>query len=374
MLMCDNLHTGLASKDKARGVVGREQKGIITVDPSTADILKSKLTTVIFPIIYIIVFAVGLPTNMMALWVFIFRTKKKHPAAIYMANLALSDILFVVCIPLKIAYHFKENNWTYGEGLCKVLVGFFYGNMYCSILFITCLSVQRYWVIAHPLSEQRKNNQIATGVCIAIWIFIWLSTTPLYMYKQTAHINNLNITTCHDVNIIHNIEDPFPDVKHAFIYFMFMGGFVFLVPTLISIVAYACLLKTLAGSMGDNSVGKSRNKAVVLIITVLVTFLICFIPSNIMLLIHYYLLKDGNLNNAYGFYITTLCLSSLNSCLDPFIYYFVSEDFRDNVRNTLLCRSNRTVDRMKVSFNSLKYSKKTNTYTSDNSNTQTSNC
>lgn len=373
MLMCVNLHTGLANKDKSRGNIGLVHKGSVTVDGSTAEILKSKLTTVLLPIIYIIVFAVGLPTNVMALWVFIFRTKKKHPAAIYMANLALSDILFVVWIPLKIAYHFKGNNWTYGEGLCKVLVGFFYGNMYCSILFITCLSVQRYWVIAHPLSEQRKNNRMATGVCIAIWIFIWLSTTPLYMYNQTAYISNLNITTCHDVNIIHDIEDPFPDVKHAFFYFMFMGGFVFLIPTLISIVAYTCLLNTLAGSTGDNSVGKNRNKAVVLIITVLVTFLICFIPSNIMLLIHITLLKNGMLNNGYGFYITTLCLSSLNSCLDPFIYYYVSEDFRDNVRNTLLCRSNRTVDRMKVSFNSLKYSKKTNTYTS-NSNTQTSNC
>uniref|UniRef100_A0A0E9Q2X6 G-protein coupled receptors family 1 profile domain-containing protein n=1 Tax=Anguilla anguilla TaxID=7936 RepID=A0A0E9Q2X6_ANGAN len=49
--------------------------------------------------------------------------------------------------------------------------------MYCSILFIACLSVQRYWAIAHPLSHRRKNNKIATGISIAIWVFIWLTTS-----------------------------------------------------------------------------------------------------------------------------------------------------------------------------------------------------
>ncbi|XP_036383167.1 proteinase-activated receptor 2-like [Megalops cyprinoides] len=365
-----------ARAGKARGFIGYkdpENEDNTEVDSVTAEALKSGLTTVFLPIVYIVVVVVGLPANAMAIWVFLFRTKKKHPAAIYMANLAISDLLFVVWIPLKIAYHFNGNNWIFGEGLCKVLVGFFYGNMYCSILFIACLSVQRYWVIAHPLSQQRKNNLIATGVSIAIWVFIWLSTTPLYLYDQTAKIGNLGITTCHDVNIITDPNDPFPDVKYPFFYFIFMAVFAFLVPSLVIIVAYICLLRTLGDSISDNGVGQKRRKAILLIVTVLVTFLVCFVPSNVMLIVHYALVKQGIANNGYSFYITTLCLASLNSCLDPFIYYYVSEDFRDNVKNTLLCRSNRTVERMRVSFSSMKYSKKSQVYTSE-SNTQTSTC
>jgi coagulation factor II (thrombin) receptor-like 1 len=76
------------------------------------------------------------------------------------------------------------------------------------------------------------------------------------------------------------------------------------------------------------------------------------------------------INNGYGFYITTLCLDSLNCCLDPFIYYFVSEDFRDHVKSTLLCRSSRTVERMRVSFSSMKYSKKSKAYVSESENTE----
>ncbi|MBN3301613.1 PAR2 protein, partial [Amia calva] len=303
----------------------------------------------------------------MAVWVFLFRTKKKHPAAIYMANLAISDLLFVIWLPLKIAYHLNGNNWIYGEGLCKVLVGFFYGNMYSSILFITCLSVQRYWVIVHPLSHQRKNNQIAVGVSITIWILIWVSTTPLYLYDQTVKLSNPNITTCHDVN-------KQADINNLFGYFITMGIFAFFIPAVLCMVAYILMFRTLTDSMTDENIGKKRRKAVVLIITTLVMFLVCFTPSNLLLIIHYSLLRQGMVNNGYGFYIVSLCLASMNSCLDPFVYYFVSKEYRDSVKNTLLCRSARTVEQMRVSFSSMKYSKKSNIYTSDSSNTRTSSC
>lgn len=362
---------------RGRGFIGHvdsDNTQQVIIDEAAIVTLKSALTTVFFPILYIVVFIVGLPANAMAIYVFLFRVKKKHPSSIYMANLALADLLFVIWLPLKIAYHLKGNDWTYGEPLCKVLISFFYGNMYCSILFIACLSMQRYWVVAHPLSQQRKNTKVAVGVCVAVWVFIWLTTVPLYLYNHTAKLKDPNITTCHDVNVIQDPLNPFPSVQLPFYYFIFTGLVVFLVPCVVIIVAYVLLLRALGNSMGDSSTVKNRQKAVVLIMTVLVTFVVCFIPSNIMLVLHYSLLKDGQTDNGYAFYMSTLCLASLNSCLDPFIYYFVSEDFRNHVKNTLLCRSSRTVERMRVSFSSMKYSRKSKSYVSESGTTQTSSC
>ncbi|MBN3288432.1 PAR2 protein, partial [Polyodon spathula] len=354
-----------------RGFIGRpdeENQGSYKVDDFAQYTLTSSLTTVFFPIIYIAVFAISLPANGIALWVFLFRTKKRHPASIYMANLALADLLFVIWIPLKIAYHVNGNNWIYGEGLCKVMLGFFYGNMYCSILFMTSLSVQRYWVIVNPMSHQRKNTQIAVGVCVAIWILIALSTIPLYISNQTLNITYPKITTCHDVL-------PEGDLSYnMFGYFVSMAVGAFLFPAVLTVTAYVLMIKTLTASMTDENIGKKRRKAIILIITVLVMYLVCFTPSNIMLVVHYSILRSNSIDKAYAFYITALCLASLNSCIDPFIYYFVSQDFRDHVKNTFLCRSNRTVERMRVSFSSMKYSKRTNTYSSSSSATRTSNC
>ncbi|KAI5612954.1 coagulation factor II (thrombin) receptor-like 1 precursor, partial [Silurus asotus] len=345
----------------------------VVVDPATSSMLTSSLTTVFLPLVYIFVFAVGLPSNAMAVWVFVFRSKKIHPSAIYMANLALADLLFVIWVPLKIAYHLKGNNWTFGEGMCKVFVGFFYGNMYGSILFIACLSVQRYWVVAHPLTQQRTDNRLAIALSVGIWVFIWISTTPLYLYQQTVKVSVLNITTCHDVNLITNLDNPFLDVEKPYYYFMVMAGLAFILPCVVIIAAYVLMMRKLGQStMEVNSASKNRRRAMILIITVLVTFLVCFIPSNVMLVVHYVLLGKGLANNGYGFYIIALCLASFNSCLDPFVYYFVSEEFRAHVKNTLLCRSSRTVERMRVSFSSMKYSKKSNTYTSSTGNTDSS--
>lgn len=350
-----------------RGFTGTESDNGVWISDLAEKVLKSHVTTIGLPVIYIFVFALGLPTNALALWVFLFRTKKKHPSSIFMANLALADLLFVIWIPLKIAYHFNNNNWIYGDGLCKVLVAFFYGNMYCSIAFIACISVQRYWAVVDPLSQRQRDNRVAIYVSITVWVVVWLITIPLYLYDQDVKVANLGIQTCHDVT------RP-SQKKTAAGYFLTMGTLGFIVPTVVCIVSYVLMLKALRNSMGDPAISKKRKKAVVLIVTVLVMFLICFTPSNILLLVHYILLLAEAENNLYGFYIVSLCLASLNSCIDPFIYYFISEEFREHVKNTFLCRSERTVERMRVSFSALKFSKKSSTYTSDTGTTQSSEC
>ncbi|XP_005288345.1 proteinase-activated receptor 2 [Chrysemys picta bellii] len=377
LLLCAALVTASASvgsqsnRTKGRSFIGQkvETKNTsvksYTVDDFAAKILTGKLTTVFLPVVYITVFLIGLPSNAMALWVFFFRTKKKHPAVIYMVNLALADLLFVFWFPLKIAYHINGNNWIYGEGLCKVLVGFFYGNMYCSILFMTCLSVQRYWVIVNPILHSRKKSELALKVSIAIWILIFLSTIPLYLVDQTAYISNLNITTCHDV---------LPQgvlARDMFNYFLSLAIGVFLFPAVLTAVAYILMIKTLNASITDVNIGKKRKRAIKLIIAVLSIYLICFIPSNILLVVHYSLIRDYGQSHVYAPYITALCLSTLNSGIDPFIYYFVSKDFRDNLKNAFLCRSVRTAKRMQVSLSSSRYPKKSNSYSSSSNTTKT---
>ncbi|XP_003785974.1 proteinase-activated receptor 2 [Otolemur garnettii] len=337
-----------------------------SVDELSVSVLTGKLTTVFLPIVYTFVFVIGLPSNGMALWVFLFRTKKKHPAVIYMANLALADLLSVIWFPLKIAYHIHGNNWIFGEGLCKVLIGFFYGNMYCSILFMTCLSVQRYWVIVNPMAHGRKKANLAIGVSLGIWLLILLVTIPLYVVKQTIFIPALNITTCHDVLP----EDVL--VGDMFNYFLSLAIGVFLFPAVLTASAYVLMIRMLRSSAMDENSERKRQRAVKLVITVLAMYLICFAPSNLLLVVHYFLIKSRGQSHVYVLYIVALCLSTLNSCIDPFVYYFVSQDFRDHAKNALLCRSVRTVKQMQVSLSSKKSSRKSSSYSSSSTSVKAS--
>ncbi|KAI4885941.1 hypothetical protein NFI96_009567 [Prochilodus magdalenae] len=204
-------------------------KGVI-LGNNTIPILKSQQTTVFLPVVYIFIFIVGLPTNAMAIWVFLFRTKKKNPTSILMANLALADLLFIVWLPLKVAYHLNGNDWIFGESLCRVLVGFFYGNMYCSTIFIACISAQRYWTVAHPLSH-KLNTRVTACVCVGVWVVVWLITVPLYLYEQTVKVLTLNTTTCHDVTRRNQTHFPVG-------YFLTMGIMGYVVPCVVCVVAY----------------------------------------------------------------------------------------------------------------------------------------
>ncbi|KAM9306945.1 proteinase-activated receptor 2-like isoform 1-T1 [Pholidichthys leucotaenia] len=362
----DHLVSGYGVPQGA-GLTGIETEEGVRVTFQAQEVLTSVLTTILLPIVYVIVFVVGLPCNALAIWVFLVRTKTKSPSSIYMANLALADLLFVIWIPLKISYHFNANNWTYGPGLCKVLVAFFYSNMYCSIAFIACISVHRYWGVAHPLSTHQRDNCVAVSISATIWLLVWLAGIPLYMYDHEVSVVNLDILTCHDVTR--------PSQKEMAVgYFVTMGIVGFLVPTIVCITAYIFTLKALRNSTVDPAITKKRHKTNILIITVLVMFLVCFTPSNIMLLVHYILLWNESDNNLYGFYITTLCLASLNSCFDPFVYYFISEDFREHVKNTFLCRSERTVERMRVPTSAPTIPNKNNMATPETGNTNSTEC
>ncbi|XP_006889940.1 PREDICTED: proteinase-activated receptor 2 [Elephantulus edwardii] len=351
-----------SSQVDAKG--GQVEAGLF-VDAVSASVLTGKLTTVFLPVVYIIVFVVGLPSNCLALWVFLFQTQKKHPAVIYMANLALADLLSVIWFPFKIAYHLHGNNWVYGEALCKLLIGFFYGNMYCSILFMTCLSVQRYWVIVNPLGRTLRKANIAIGISLGIWLLILLVTVPLYVVKQTARVPALNITTCHDV---------LPEevlVGDMFNYFLSLAIGVFMFPAFLTASAYVLMIRVLRSPAVNENSEKKRRRAIKLIVTVLAMYLLCFTPSNLLLVVHYFLIKSRGQSQVYALYITALCLSALNSCIDPFVYYFVSKDFRNHTKNALLCRNARTVKRMQLSLTS-KFSRKSSSYSSSTTSVKTS--
>ncbi|XP_049722075.1 proteinase-activated receptor 3 isoform X1 [Elephas maximus indicus] len=284
------------------------------VNNVTMGYLSSSLSTKVIPTIYTLVFMVGVPANAVTLWMLIFRTRSISMAIFY-TNLAIADFLFCITLPFKIAYHLNGNNWVFGEVMCRATIIIFYGNMYCSILLLACISISRYLAIVHPFTYRGLPKRTYTLLtCGLVWATVFLYMLPFFILKQEYYLVRPDITTCHDVHNICESSSPF-----QIYYFTSLAFFGFFIPFVVIIFCYAAIIRTL------NAFDHRWLRSVKASLLILVIFTICFAPSNIILIIHhanyYYNTTDG----LYFIYLIALCLGSLNSCLDPFLYFLMSK-------------------------------------------------
>ncbi|TRZ14486.1 hypothetical protein HGM15179_012619 [Zosterops borbonicus] len=282
--------------------------------------LNSTLSTRLLPALYSMVLLVGLPANALACWV-LATNFRRCSSTIFLLNLAGADLLFVLLLPFKISYHLLGNHWLFGDYPCRTMVAFFYGNMYSSILFLTCIGLERYISIAHPfLWKGSSCMRGKVGICVGIWLMVGLGMSPLLLHSHTHNISSLNITTCHDV-----LEK---ETQRFFgYYFLSLVGLGFGLPFVLMIISYSLILARLLAK------GGSYGQVARVLALVLLVFILCFTPSNVMLFIHYLLEPTGCNNSTYISYALALVLSACNNCFDPFIYFYVSQDFRGWVRD-----------------------------------------
>lgn len=307
--------------------------------------IQAATTVLLVPLLYLLSFVFGFPANLTALWVLLFRTKK-FPSTILLVNLTCCDLLLLLVLPFRIVYHFQGNNWMLGEIHCRLLIALFYGNMYGSVICLALIAMDRYVALVHPFGAKTlRSRRTSILMSMAVWMVVLIAAVPLLATRQSYFIDNLSITTCHDAL-------PVKDQENFFVpYFFTLFFLCFLLPLFVVVFCYSAVLRTLVVA-GARYAHATRVTALVLVV-----FIICLLPSNILLLLHYSKLlhtqdsmKDyddleaedfissyDQHNGLYVPYMISLAVSTFNSCIDPFIFYYVSEDFRQKARALLCC-------------------------------------
>ncbi len=164
---------------------------------------------------------------------------------------------------------------------------------------------------------------------VAVWAVVLAAMLPLLVSQQTYVLDELQITTCHDAL-------PEEEQENYFLpYFATLFTFCFLLPFMVVMFCHGAVLHTLLAE------GRRYGHAVWVTVLVLLVFTVCLLPSNILLLLTYTDSSlDGDGEDVYVPYMVSLAVSTFNSCIDPFIFYFVSAEFREKVRSVLCCYSN----------------------------------
>ncbi|XP_069563068.1 P2Y purinoceptor 8 [Brachyistius frenatus] len=311
------------------------------LDNATLLVFQDVNSSIAMSVVYLIVTAINLTGNGLSMWLLLFHTSPKTPSIIFMINLTLTDLAVGAALPFQVAYQLQGYHWSLGPKMCSVLTLGFYTNMYCSILTMMAIGVDRYLGIVRPMlfRQTRERKSIALVSCFLMWGLVLSVLYPLMTTDLTYDIPELGITTCFDV-----LKKNMLPSQSAWVAFLFTMVFVlFLFPFCVTTFCYVSVIRKLT----RDSRTAQKEIAIRLAFIVLLVFTICFAPNNFLLLAHA-VLKIFYDKSLYMAYKMSLCLSCLNSCLDPFIYYFASKDFRQKLRGIMNLHSLSSADSMMI--------------------------
>lgn len=298
---------------------------------TTCDTLYShrQYARVLMPLLYCIIFFVGLLGNGLALHVIRLNVKKINSTTLYSLNLVISDILFTLSLPVRIVYYAQGFHWTLGEAMCKISGIIFYMNTYAGVNFMTCLSVDRFIAVVLPLrfGRLRKVNNVRY-ICVGVWLLVLAQTLPLLSMEMSNNERDGYITCMEYPRL-----DQLDNIATMLIGAVFLG---YVIPVITILVCYSVLCSKLRFTAKTNHLteksGRSR-KAIGVIFCVSLVFVVCFSPYHIDLLQYMIrkLLSTPDCADLTAFQVSlhiTVCLMNLNSCLDPFIYFFACKGYK----------------------------------------------
>uniref|UniRef100_A0A8C1YCC6 Coagulation factor II (thrombin) receptor-like 2 n=1 Tax=Cyprinus carpio TaxID=7962 RepID=A0A8C1YCC6_CYPCA len=296
------------------------QEPVINVSANIINQTTGTVSTRIIPSAYILAMLIGIPSNVFVL-VCLSRRKNLSRCILYF-SLAVSDLLLLLSLTLRVHYHLSNNNWIFGEFACKIVTACFYGNIYCSIYAHMCISVMRYLAVVHPfLYRTLLKTYHAIFTSLSFWIVSAISMTPEFLVQQSYRVLGQELVTCHDIQ---SYEKAFNRALIPYRLSLICLGFI--LPSLVITFVYGSIIYHLNSSSHD---WKQYMKASTLVFGI---FLVCFAPCNVLLFAHYVKLYTQQQYDLYYYYRAAVCLCSFHSCLDPFLSYLLTKTSTSRVK------------------------------------------
>ncbi|XP_061073943.1 P2Y purinoceptor 12 [Conger conger] len=296
--------------------------------------------TVVFPVLYSLLFLLGLSLNSLALWVF-FNIPSKSHFIIYLKNIVLADVLMTLTFPFKILSDSNLASMQLRVFVCQVSSVVFYLTMYISILFFGLISIDRCRKTLRPFAgtdpTRLTRRKFLSG---AIWCFMFALGLPnMILTNQTPPSPHFKCSSLKS-----ELGLKWHEVVNHVCQIIFWGTLatVVLCYILITKELYNSYTRAHSSQSGGAGPGARPKKGKVKgnVFLVLAVFFVCFVPFHFAR-VPYTISQTRDLFDCalklFFFHLkeSTLWLSALNSVLDPLIYFFLCKSFRRSLFSTL---------------------------------------
>uniref|UniRef100_A0A8C6SCG0 Purinergic receptor P2Y12 n=1 Tax=Neogobius melanostomus TaxID=47308 RepID=A0A8C6SCG0_9GOBI len=293
--------------------------------------------TVLFPVLYSLLFLVGLTLNAVAVWVF-FRLPSKSHFIIYLKNIVVADVIMTFTFPFKVLSDSNAASTGLRVFVCRVSSVLFYLTMYISILFFGLISIDRCRKTLNPFrgtnTARLVRRKILSGI---IWTLLLLLCLPNVIL--TKKLPKSHYFKCSDLKTQAGLY--WHEVVNYVCQVIFWGNLATV------IVCYTLISKELVRSYHrtkshkQNKSNRPKRKMNARVFLVLAVFVLCFVPFHFARVP--YTISQTRVGtfdckqklSLFQLKEITLFMSSLNSVLDPLIYFFLCKSFRTKLFKSL---------------------------------------
>ncbi|MEQ2204278.1 hypothetical protein XENOCAPTIV_010770 [Xenoophorus captivus] len=256
--------------------------------------------------VYGVACVLGVLGNGVVIWVTGFRMKKTVNT-VWFLNLAVADFLFTAFLPLSITYQGLNFHWVFGKFMCKLNSTVSFLNLFASVYTLVVISVDSLPHFVFRDTEDMDNSII----CYNNYALSNNNTNPSVIQLGYFRHRAMTITR------------------------VLLG---FIIPYSIIVFCYAIIFHRIRSSP---TLAKQSSRPFKIIAAIIITFFLCWAPFHLMTIIELKRFDPSNKSETLLYVITiglplSTSLAFVNSCLNPILYVFMGQDFKDKFSKSIL--------------------------------------
>nr|XP_031294046.1 kiSS-1 receptor [Camelus dromedarius] len=299
------------------------------------------------PLFFGALLLLGLVGNSLVIFVICRHKQMRTVTNFYIANLAATDLTFLLCCVPFTALLYPLPAWVLGDFMCKFLNYIQQVSVQATCATLTAMSVDRWYVTVFPLRAlHRRTPRLALAVSLGIWVGSAAVSAPVLALHRLSPGPR---TYC---------SEAFPSraLERAFALYNLLA--LYLLPLAATCACYGAMLRhlgraavrpaaadsALQGQLLAERAGAVRAKVSRLVAAVVLLFAACWGPIQLFLVLQA-LGPAGAWHPrsyaAYALKIWAHCMSYSNSALNPLLYAFLGSHFRQAFRSVCPCAPQR---------------------------------
>lgn len=317
---------------------------------------------IVIPTLFAFVIFVGVLGNSLVITVVAVNRQMRNSTNVLIINLALADLLFLVfCVPFT-ATDYALPIWVFSPSWCACLYYLQFVTAYASVWTLVLMAFDRFLAVVFPVQSITLRTVRNTVVCIVgLWVVI-----------LTANISQLEVYGIFEYTFVFEARQTCTFIAlakgtatagHVHAHYAIFTSLGYFAPLIITCFFYFFVLRKLwfkmpltRSRMSEES-HRAKRKVTWMVTGVIVTFAICWLPLNICFMYTAVMYRQNHAPPGTKEFaiimMTSQVLAYANSCANPILYAFLSDNFRKGfyrIWYCIVCDSKKVLYRRNASY------------------------